>query len=119
MSEEGRGWGQKAHLTVQRQSGTLRSVKGSSLPQPIVVKREDVQHKIVIEPDGDRWHACCPALEQYGAATWGNTEGEALKHIQEVVQIVIDELLEDGEPIPEASGKGVQVFSEPQVMVTI
>jgi predicted RNase H-like HicB family nuclease len=57
--------------------------------------------KVVVEPDEDRWHAYCPALEQYGAATWGNTRDEALKHIQEVVQMVIEELAEDGIPIPE------------------
>ena len=54
--------------------------------------------KVVVEPDGDRWHAYCPALEQYGAATWGYTEEEALRHIQEVVQMVVDELREDGVP---------------------
>ena len=50
--------------------------------------------KVVVEPDEDRWHAYCPALETYGAATWGNTEAEAFRHIQEVVQMVVDELLE-------------------------
>ena len=53
---------------------------------------------VVIEPDDDRWHAYCPALEQYGAATWGYTEEEALRHIQEVVQMVVAELREDGVP---------------------
>jgi len=57
--------------------------------------------KVVAEPDEDRWHAYCPALEQYGATTWGNSHEEALKHIQEVVQMVIEELAEDGIPIPE------------------
>src|SRR5262249_46605443 len=27
--------------------------------------------KVVVEPDEDRWHAHCPALQAYGAATWG------------------------------------------------
>jgi predicted RNase H-like HicB family nuclease len=53
---------------------------------------------VVVEPDGDRWHAYCPALEQYGAATWGYTEKEALRHVQEVVQMVVDELREGGVP---------------------
>ena len=75
--------------------------------------------KVVVEPDDDRWHAYRPDLEQYGAATWGNTEEEALKHIQEVVQMVVEEMLEDGELIPEAPEKGVQVFSEPLVTVTV
>jgi predicted RNase H-like HicB family nuclease len=40
--------------------------------------------RVIVEPDGDRWHAHCPALEQFGAATWGVTQEEALKHIQDV-----------------------------------
>jgi predicted RNase H-like HicB family nuclease len=55
--------------------------------------------QVVVEPDEDRWHAHCPALEQYGAATWGSTHEEALKHIQEVVQMVAEELAGDGIPI--------------------
>ena len=51
---------------------------------------------VIVEPDEDRWHAYCPALERYGAVTWGRTEQEALKHIQEVVQMVVEELAEDG-----------------------
>ncbi len=47
--------------------------------------------KVVVEPDEDRWHPYCPALQRYGAATWGNTREEAHKHIQEVVQMIIGE----------------------------
>jgi predicted RNase H-like HicB family nuclease len=75
--------------------------------------------KVVVEPDEDRWHAHCPALEQYGAATWGNTREEALKHIQEVVQMVIEELAEDGIPIPEGPRSDVQVFQDTRVAVTV
>lgn len=75
--------------------------------------------KVVVEPDDNRWHAYCPALEKYGAATWGNTREEAIKHIQEVVRMVVDELLEDGEQIPEGPEEQVQVSLEPKVAVTI
>ncbi|MEK7406527.1 MAG: type II toxin-antitoxin system HicB family antitoxin [Acidobacteriota bacterium] len=71
--------------------------------------------KVFVEPDEDRWHAYCPALLQQGAATWGRTAGEALKHIHEVVQVVMEELAEDGEPIPE----DVQVSEEPLVSVMV
>jgi predicted RNase H-like HicB family nuclease len=71
--------------------------------------------KVVIEPDEDAWHAYCPALLAHGAATWGNTKEEALKHIHEVVHMVVAEILEDGEPIPE----DVQVSPEPLVSVTV
>lgn len=71
--------------------------------------------RVVVEPDENRWHAHCPALEKYGAATWGNTQEEALKHIHEVIQMVIEELIEDGEPIP----RDIQVSEEPLVSVTV
>ena len=65
--------------------------------------------RVVIEPDEDRWSVHCPALLKYSAATWGNTQEEALKHIHEVVHMVVEELIEDGNPIPE----DVQVSQEP------
>jgi predicted RNase H-like HicB family nuclease len=75
--------------------------------------------RVIVEPDGDRWHAHCPALEQYGAATWGVSEEEALKHIQEVAQMVVEELQEDAVPIPEAPRQDVEVSEEPRVSVTV
>jgi predicted RNase H-like HicB family nuclease len=48
----------------------------------------------VVEPDDDAWHACCPALEQYGGATWGATREEALQNIREVIQLVVADLTE-------------------------
>lgn len=72
-------------------------------------------YKVAVESDGDRWSAYCPALEHLGAATWGNTREEALKHIHEVIQIIVKELAEDGNPIPE----DVHVSQEPLVSVTV
>ncbi len=61
---------------------------------------------VTIEPDEDRWIAYIPELESRGGATWGYTKEEALKNIQEVGQMVIEVLLEDGEPLPaNISGK--------------
>lgn len=75
--------------------------------------------KVVVEPDDDRWHAYCRALEKYGASTWGNTKEEALKNIGEVVQMVVEELIEDGETIPEEPKEEVEVFPESRVAVTV
>lgn len=55
---------------------------------------------VVVEPDEDAWFAYCPALEGYGAATWGSTRDEALRHIREVVEMVVAELVEEGENLP-------------------
>ena len=75
--------------------------------------------RVVVQPDEDRWAAYCPALEKYAAATWGNTREEALTHIQAVVQMVVQELAEDKEPIPEEPPEEVTVSTEPRVAVTI
>jgi len=81
--------------------------------------------KVVIEPDEDfdgnpsGWHAYCPALEQQGASTWGDTEQEALKNIHNVVRMVVESMIEHGEHIPEGPGDEVEVTIEPRVAVTV
>jgi predicted RNase H-like HicB family nuclease len=64
--------------------------------------------RVMVEPDCDAWHAHCPVLKGYGAATWGTTRAEALKHIRVVVEMVVAELIEDGEPLP-AGGRSLSV----------
>lgn len=83
------------------------------------IKAKSYVFSVIVEPDEDRWHAYAPALQQYGAATWGYTREEALQHIQEVVQLVVEELLEDGIQIPEGPKEQVEVFAEPRVLVTV
>ena len=75
--------------------------------------------KVVVEPDEDRWHAYCPALVRQGGATWGYTKAEALKNIDEVVKMVVESLIEHGDPVPEEPSDQVYVFSEPRVAVTV
>jgi predicted RNase H-like HicB family nuclease len=75
--------------------------------------------KVVAEPDEDRWHAYCPALERQGAATWGNTREEALKNIHEVVQLVVESMIEHGEQLPEQTTEEVQVTIDPRVTVNV
>jgi predicted RNase H-like HicB family nuclease len=71
--------------------------------------------RVVLEEDQGRWHAAVPELESRGAATWGHTREEALRNIQEVVQMVVEELLEDQQPVP----AGLAVTDEPAVAVTV
>ena len=56
--------------------------------------------RVEMEPDEDVWFVRCPTLEQYGGATWGETKEQARKHIQDVLCMVIETLLEQGIPIP-------------------
>lgn len=81
--------------------------------------------KVVLERDEDfdgnpsGWRAFCPALESQGASTWGETQAEAIKNIEEVVRMVVESMLEHGDPIPEQPSDQVEVTIEPRVAVTV
>ena len=75
--------------------------------------------RVVVEPDDGRWSAYCPVLEKRGAATWGDTEEEALKNIREVVEMIVEELVAENEPLPEGPSEEVVVSTEPRVAVTL
>lgn len=78
-------------------------------------KNKTYVFRVVVEPDEERWSAYCPALAKYGAATWGNTREEALRHIREVIELVVDELREDSAHIPH----GMRISHEPLVAVSV
>ncbi len=46
------------------------------------------------------WRAYIPELEAKLAATWGHTREEAHRNVQEVAQMIMEELEQDGEPLP-------------------
>ncbi len=56
------------------------------------------QFTVVIEPDEDQFHAYVPALP--GCHTFGATVEEAQQNVQEAIELHIEGLQEDGEPIP-------------------
>lgn len=60
--------------------------------------------KFVIEkdrfPDGRRaYYAYIPGLESSGGATWGYTKEEAMKNIQDVARLVVEELRKEKTPV--------------------
>jgi len=71
--------------------------------------------RVVLESYEDKWRAYVPELEAKGAATWGDTKEEALRNIQEVVRMVVEDLREDGQPVP----SGLTEADEPVVAVTV
>jgi predicted RNase H-like HicB family nuclease len=84
--------------------------------------------KVVVEPDEDAlgnpaWHAYCPALESIGAATSGRTRDEALKNINQVVRMIVEESLEEGRPLPDGPAGDVEVAEvsqeTPRIAVTV
>jgi predicted RNase H-like HicB family nuclease len=63
---------------------------------------------IVIEPDGDGFHAFCPALK--GLHIDGQTEEEALQNAMEGAILYLESLIRHGDPIP--IGVGVRDIDE-------
>ena len=63
-------------------------------------KEDKIDHifEVVVEEDGDRFHAYCPVLK--GCHTWGHTREEAVQYIREAVELYVKDLIEAGEPIP-------------------
>ncbi len=52
----------------------------------------------IIEPDEDRYHVYILGLK--GCRSWGRTEEEAEKNIHEALELYLEALIEDGDPIP-------------------
>jgi len=62
---------------------------------------EDYHFTVVIEPDEGGFHAFVPALP--GCHTFGETFDEARANIAEAIQVHVEGMLADGEPIPTES----------------
>lgn len=84
--------------------------------------------KVVVEPDEDAqgdpaWYAYCPALESVGGATSGRNREEALRNINEVVRMIVQEFIDEGKPLPEGPADSVEIdeVSEdmPRIAVTV
>ena len=81
--------------------------------------------KIVLEKGKDfdgkpaGWFVCCPALEGKGAATWGETKEEALANIREVLEMTVEGMNEDGEPIPTDPEGNIQIFEDSHIALTL
>ena len=71
---------------------------------------------VTLEADGEGWRAFYAPLEHVGASTWGATREEALRNIQEVLDMVVEEFLEEGKDI--AGTEGVVVTEGTAITVT-
>lgn len=84
------------------------------------------------EPDENAvWRAYIPALEHQGASSWGYTQKEALKNLQDAVDLLFEHLSEQGEeinldsllrPQEESSSESrsqIQVSDVPLIAVTV
>jgi predicted RNase H-like HicB family nuclease len=84
--------------------------------------------KVVVEPDEDAqgdpaWYAYCPALESVGGATSGRSREEALRNINEVVRMIVQEFIDEGKSLPEGPGDSVEIEEvsqeRPRIAVTV
>ncbi len=68
------------------------------MPQKLKVRELIFQVVFLVEPDGDLYHVWSPMLP--GLHADGTTETEAIQHAQELAQLYLEVLIEDGDPIP-------------------
>ena len=56
--------------------------------------------RIILENEKEGgYHVSCPALP--GCHTQGETIDEAIQNIREAIQLYVESLVEDGQPVPE------------------
>ena len=77
--------------------------------------------KVVVEEDNfedgkKAFHAYCPSIPS--ASTWGYTVEEAMKNIQDVIDLVVDSMVKNGESIPEHD-INITVSPDPVVVANI
>ncbi len=63
---------------------------------------EDLTFTVLIEPDGDAFHAYVPALR--GCHTFGDSIAEATANVREAIALHVKGLIADGEEIPAEEG---------------
>jgi predicted RNase H-like HicB family nuclease len=73
---------------------------------------------VVIEPAEEAWHAYCPTLLDYGAATWGASREEAREHLREMVAMIVERMAEEKAPILAAPADPAPMPTE-QMVVTV
>lgn len=76
------------------------------------------QDKWPDEPDSQAiWRAYIPVLP--AAHAWGDTPKEALENLRNAVDLLIEDMLEQGEPIPQEPATQVKVSNEPLLTITV
>ncbi len=68
------------------------------------------EYAVILEKESNCWGAYSPDLRGLGVT--GNTPEEAEKLIREAIDFHLEALLEDGDPIPEATTRVLTVKTE-------
>ena len=61
-------------------------------------------YHVTVERDDDAWRAVCPALQDHGAVTGGETREEALTHMEGVLVMILSEITASGATPPPDEG---------------
>ncbi|NQE54385.1 hypothetical protein C5S29_12405 [ANME-1 cluster archaeon GoMg3.2] len=69
--------------------------------------------------DGLSYLFACSGRVRSGYRGLHERGGIKIKNIREVVQMIVEELIEEGKPIPKPQTRDVRVFTEQKVMVTV
>ncbi len=73
--------------------------------------------RIIIEPDGNEFHAYCPALK--GLHTCGATQKEALHNAKDAIISYLTSTIKHGDPIPEGIIKRIEVPGKAKERVSV
>jgi predicted RNase H-like HicB family nuclease len=57
-------------------------------------------YHVTVARQGTEWRATCPALQDHGAVTGGDTREEALTHIENVILMILEEMQSAGAAPP-------------------
>ena len=61
------------------------------------------------------WRAYIPSLVHQGASSWGYTQKEALKNLQDAVDLLIESFLAHGEELPSGLSAQIQISNLPLI----
>jgi predicted RNase H-like HicB family nuclease len=88
------------------------STKSSRHGRKAAKRKLRLQITLILEPDGDCFHAYCPAFK--GLHVDGASEKEAIRNAAHAVGVYVNSLVSNGEPLPIGSDCSVQ---EEQIQV--
>ncbi len=63
------------------------------------------------------WRAFIPSIK--AAHAWGDTKQQALENLQNAVELILEDMLEQGKEIPQEFRQEVQVSEEPLLTVSV
>lgn len=92
------------------------------LPKNAVKGLKAYTFRVILEEDPFEdgrmaYHAWVPALQQHSCYAWGYTVEETLENLRDIVEMVIEELQEEGKPIPTEPTEQVVIREGPQITV--